>query len=46
MADPRHQLFVDGAFADAADGATLDAVSPRDGAVLALRAGTVWINLS
>ena len=35
MTDPRHQLFVDGAFADAADGATLDAVSPRDGAVLA-----------
>jgi acyl-CoA reductase-like NAD-dependent aldehyde dehydrogenase len=35
MTDPRHQLFVGGAFADAADGATMDAVSPRDGAVLA-----------
>ena len=31
----RNQLYIDGAFADAADGATIDAVSPRDGAVLA-----------
>ena len=31
----RNQLFIDGQFADAADGATIDAVSPRDGAVLA-----------
>jgi Aldehyde dehydrogenase family len=33
--EPRNRLFIDGSFADAADGATLDAVSPRDGAVLA-----------
>jgi len=38
MTDPRHQLFIDGAFADAADGATLDAVSPP--------LKTTWINLS
>jgi acyl-CoA reductase-like NAD-dependent aldehyde dehydrogenase len=31
----RSQLYIDGAFADAADGATIEAVSPRDGAVLA-----------
>jgi acyl-CoA reductase-like NAD-dependent aldehyde dehydrogenase len=31
----RTQLFIDGAFADAADGATIDAISPRDGAVIA-----------
>ena len=31
----RNQLYIDGAFADAADGATIDAISPRDGAVLA-----------
>jgi gamma-glutamyl-gamma-aminobutyraldehyde dehydrogenase/4-guanidinobutyraldehyde dehydrogenase/NAD-dependent aldehyde dehydrogenase len=31
----RNQLYIDGAFADATDGATIDAVSPRDGAVLA-----------
>jgi 4-(gamma-glutamylamino)butanal dehydrogenase len=31
----RTQLYVNGEFADAADGATLDAVSPRDGAVIA-----------
>jgi acyl-CoA reductase-like NAD-dependent aldehyde dehydrogenase len=31
----RNQLFIAGAFADAADGATIDAISPRDGAVLA-----------
>jgi acyl-CoA reductase-like NAD-dependent aldehyde dehydrogenase len=31
----RNQLYIDGAFADAADGATIEAVSPRDGAVLA-----------
>ncbi len=33
--EPRSRLFIDGSFADAADGATLDAMSPRDGAVLA-----------
>jgi len=31
----RNQLYIDGAFADAADGATIEAISPRDGAVLA-----------
>jgi acyl-CoA reductase-like NAD-dependent aldehyde dehydrogenase len=31
----RNQLYINGAFTDAADGATIDAVSPRDGAVLA-----------
>jgi acyl-CoA reductase-like NAD-dependent aldehyde dehydrogenase len=31
----RNQLYIDGAFADAADGATIEAVSPRDGAVIA-----------
>jgi len=31
----RTQLYINGAFTDAADGATLDAVSPRDGSVLA-----------
>jgi acyl-CoA reductase-like NAD-dependent aldehyde dehydrogenase len=31
----RNQLYIDGGFADAADGATIEAVSPRDGAVLA-----------
>jgi len=31
----RNQLYIDGAFADAADAATMEAVSPRDGAVLA-----------
>jgi gamma-glutamyl-gamma-aminobutyraldehyde dehydrogenase/4-guanidinobutyraldehyde dehydrogenase/NAD-dependent aldehyde dehydrogenase len=30
----RNQLYIDGAFADAAEGATLDAVSPRDGSVI------------
>ena len=32
---PRHQLFIGGAFTDAADGATLATVSPRDGTVTA-----------
>ena len=32
---PESRAFVDGAYADAADGATLDAVSPRDGRLLA-----------
>jgi gamma-glutamyl-gamma-aminobutyraldehyde dehydrogenase/4-guanidinobutyraldehyde dehydrogenase/NAD-dependent aldehyde dehydrogenase len=30
----RNQLYIDGAFTDAADGATLDAVTPRDGSVI------------
>jgi len=32
---PRHQLFVDGAWRDAASGETFETVSPRDGSVLA-----------
>jgi len=31
----RNQLYIDGQFAHAADGATIEAVSPRDGAVIA-----------
>jgi acyl-CoA reductase-like NAD-dependent aldehyde dehydrogenase len=30
----RNQLYIDGAFTDAADGATIKSVSPRDGSVL------------
>jgi acyl-CoA reductase-like NAD-dependent aldehyde dehydrogenase len=30
----RNQLYIDGAFTDAADGATIEAVSPRDGSVI------------
>ena len=31
----RNQLYIDGQFSDAADGATIEAVSPRDGSVIA-----------
>ncbi len=44
--EPRHQVFIDGSFADAADGASFDTVNPANGLVLAsvARGGAVDVD--
>ena len=43
---PRHQLFIDGAFVDAADGKTIDVLSPHDNSLITriAQAGTVDVD--